>query len=108
MTKVEIIHQLESLRNSQAEMAKQPMPDDIFIRDVEALNAAIDVIKRNYLIGEVVQCKDCKHSRNLDRTDPYEDSFIDGCLWCRIGRGDGVSPEQFCDYGERIREDGNG
>ena len=35
-----------------------------------------------------------------ERKDRYEDSFIEGCLWCMLGRGDGVMPEQFCDYGE--------
>lgn len=49
----------------------------------------------------VVRCGDCKHSRELDRSDRYEDSFVDGCLWCMVGRGDGVLPDQFCDYGER-------
>lgn len=49
----------------------------------------------------VVRCGECKHSRALDRSDRYEDSFIDGCLWCMLGRGDGVLPDQFCDYGER-------
>lgn len=44
MNKAEIISQLESLRDSQAGMAKQPMPDDIFIRDVEALDAAINFL----------------------------------------------------------------
>ena len=49
----------------------------------------------------VVRCGDCKHSRELDRSDRYEDSFVVGCLWCMVGRGDGVLPDQFCDYGER-------
>lgn len=52
-------------------------------------------------VAPVVRCGDCKHSRELDRSDRYEDSFIDGCLWCMLGRGDGVLPDQFCDYGER-------
>lgn len=51
-------------------------------------------------VVEVVRCKDCIHHRQLDRKDRYEDSFIEGCLWCMLGRGDGVMPEQFCDYGE--------
>lgn len=41
------------------------------------------------------------HHRQLDRKDRYEDSFIEGCLWCMLGRGDGVMPEQFCDDGKR-------
>lgn len=49
----------------------------------------------------VVRCKDCKHSRDLDRSDPYESGFVDGCLWCMMARADGVMPDQFCDEGER-------
>ena len=49
----------------------------------------------------VVRCGQCKHSRELDRSDPYENSFVDGCVWCMMGRGDGVAKDQFCDEGER-------
>ena len=49
----------------------------------------------------VVRCGQCKHSRPLDRSDPYENSFVDGCVWCMMGRGDGVAKDQFCDEGER-------
>lgn len=63
------------------------------------------VVVADYLLDNdilpVVRCGDCKHSRELDRSDRYEDSFVDGCLWCMVGRGDGVLPDQFCDYGER-------
>ena len=99
----EVIKQLQSLRDSSADYAKST-DDSIFRKDVEALDAAIDFIKRNYLIREVVQCKDCKDSRELNRKDPYENRFIEGCLWCTNGRG-AVLPEQFCDEGERKREE---
>lgn len=49
----------------------------------------------------VVRCGECKHARELNRNDDYENSFKFGCLWCMVGRGDGVMPEQFCDYGEQ-------
>lgn len=49
----------------------------------------------------VVRCGQCKHSRELDRSDPYENSFVDGCVWCMMGRGDGVAKDQFCDEGQR-------
>ena len=52
-------------------------------------------------VVEVVRCGQCKHSRELDRSDPYENSFVDGCVWCMMGRGDGVAKDQFCDEGER-------
>lgn len=64
------------------------------VRTIIAEMPAADVVP-------VVRCGDCKHSRELDRSDRYEDSFVDGCLWCMVGRGDGVLPDQFCDYGER-------
>lgn len=93
---------LYRLREEMPEMGENPVADKMYEIVFEyAENASEDNV-------EVVRCKDCKHSRTLDRTDPYENSFIGGCLWCRIGRGDGVSPEQFCDYGERIQEGENG
>lgn len=52
-------------------------------------------------VVEVVRCGQCKHSRELDRSDYYENSFVDGCVWCMMGRGDGVAKDQFCDEGER-------
>ena len=79
---------------------------DSTVVDIELMIEAVqdDIPAADFV--RVVRCKDCKHSRKLDRTDPYENSFIDGCLWCMIGRGNGVSPEQFCDDGERIEENG--
>lgn len=91
---------LYRLREIMPEIGENPVADKMYEIVFEyAENASEDSV-------EVVRCKGCKHSRKLDRTDPYENSFIDGCLWCMIGRGNGVSPEQFCDYGERV--DGNG
>lgn len=91
---------LYRLREIMPEIGENPVADEMYNMVFEyAENTDEDVV-------EVVRCKDCKHSRKLDRTDPYENSFIDGCLWCMIGRGNGVSPEQFCDYGERIDENG--
>lgn len=91
---------LYRLREIMPEIGENPVADKMYEIVFEyAENASEDSV-------EVVRCKDCKHSRKLDRTDPYENSFIDVCLWCMIGRGNGVSPEQFCDYGERV--DGNG
>lgn len=52
-------------------------------------------------ITSVENYKDCIHHRKLDRKGRYEDSFVEGCLWCMLGRGDGVMPEQFCDNGKR-------
>ena len=53
----------------------------------------------------VVRCGQCKHSRELDRSAPYENSFVEGCVWCMMGRGDGVAKDQFCDEGEQKEED---
>ena len=67
--------------------------------DPEALIADIREMK-GADVEPVVQCGQCKHSRELDRSDPYENSFVDGCVWCMMGRGDGVHRDQFCDEGE--------
>ena len=51
-------------------------------------------------VVEVVRCKDCKYSRELKRNDPFENSFVDGCIWCikhsRVSFING-----FCSYGRR-------
>ena len=80
------------------EIGENPVADEMYNMVFEyAENTDEDVV-------EVVRCKDCIHHRQLDRTDSYEDSFIEGCLWCMLGRGDGVMPEQFCDYGAKMDE----
>ncbi len=56
----------------------------------------------------VVRCGQCKHSRELDRSDPYENSFVEGCVWCMMGRGDGVAKDQFCDEGSKRRRTPDG
>ena len=106
--KPELKHAIETIRDECKKHGDNregsALDDPIFLKDVEALDTVIDFIKRNYSIREVVQCKDCKDSRELNRKDPYENRFIEGCLWCTNGRG-GVLPEQFCDEGERKREE---
>ena len=66
---------------------------------------AIDTIITRYLNGDivsVVRCKDCYWSRQPNRKDPYEDSFIDGVVWC-IDRQEGMMQDDFCSYG-RMKE----
>ena len=46
MTIKEIIEQLESLKDNSADMAKAPDADPIWQRDVEAITAAIEIIKK--------------------------------------------------------------
>lgn len=69
----------------------------------DGINAAIRLVENAPTIDavQVIRCGECSHSRALDRTDPYEDSYVEGCLWCMLGRGDGVMPDEYCDYGER-------
>lgn len=62
------------------------------IQQIIADTPAVDAVP-------VVRCGKCRFSRKLDRTNPYENSFVGGCLMCMVGRGDGVTPEDFCSYG---------
>lgn len=66
---------------------------------VDAIVSRINLHKAADVV-EVVRCGQCRHSRTLDRSDPYENGFADGCVWCMMGRGDGVGEGQFCDEGE--------
>lgn len=76
MNKGEIISQLESLRDSQSAMAKQPMPDDIFIRDVEALDAAIELLSRSAdwvfdARATTPHCSRCGEDAIAETVSPY-------------------------------------
>lgn len=96
MTEYERLQELlYRLREIMPEIGENPVADEMYnMVFAHAENTDENVV-------EVVRCKDCIHHRQLDRKDRYEDSFIEGCLWCMLGRGDGVMPEQFCDYGEK-------
>lgn len=50
------------------------------------------------ILSALVQCGGCAHSRPLNRADPNEDIYVDGCLWCQFHER-GVSPEEFCSDG---------
>lgn len=92
---------IEAIRNYDGYFQDNGSTDHMILK-MEAEIAISDVDEG------IVRCGDCKHSRELDRTDPYEDSFIDGCVWCMLGRGDGLLPTQFCDNGEPKEGAGNG
>lgn len=67
-----------------------------------AYQSALQTIKEAPTIDavEVVRCGHCKHARPLNRENSFEDSFIEGCVWCGK-RQDGVLPDEFCSDGER-------
>ena len=46
MTKKEIIAQLESLRDNSADFAKAPDADEVWSKDIEALDIVLEFIKR--------------------------------------------------------------
>ena len=96
MTEYERLQELMyRLREIMPQIGENPVADEMYNMVFEyAENTDEDVV-------EVVRCKDCIYHRQLDRKDRYEDSFVEGCLWCMLGRGDGVMPEQFCDDGKR-------
>ena len=80
MTEYERLQELlYRLREIMSEIGENPVADEMFNMVFEyAENIDEDVV-------EVVRCKDCIHHRQLDRTDSYEDSFIEGCLWRMLG-----------------------
>ena len=53
---------------------------------------------------EVVRCKDCKHSKSLDRTKPPFKYYKDSCILCECEDVVGDEPmvylpDHFCSYG---------
>lgn len=48
---------------------------------------------------DVVRCKDCIHSRPIDREDSYEDLFGEDCVWCDELYA-GKKNIDFCSHGE--------
>ena len=77
---------------------QEQLSSNNLLTKIEAMCVISDIESAD--VEPVVRCGQCKHSRELDRSDPYENSFVDGCVWCMMGRGDGVHRDQFCDEGE--------
>ena len=57
-------------------------------------------------VEHVIRCKDCHYSRELNREDPKERQFIEGCVWC-MNWEYGVFPDDYCSNAKR-RENING
>ena len=57
-------------------------------------------------VEHVIRCKDCHYSRELNREDPKERQFIEGCVWC-MNWEYGVFPDDYCSNAKR-RKDTNG
>ena len=65
-------------------------------------------------VEHVIRCKDCSYcrelsrelSRALRRNDPYENRYIEGCMWC-MNISEGVMPDDYCSSAKR-KEDING
>ena len=55
----------------------------------------------------IIRCKDCLYSRGLDRNDPYEDQFAEGCMWC-MDISDGVNPDGYCSNAKKKEDENNG
>ena len=87
------VFQMEDLLNH--ELVIQTVYGDFadFVNSIPAVDAV-----------QVVRCKDCQKSRPLKRKDPFENKFVDGCIWC-MEHGDGVFEDGFCSYGERRNGD---
>ena len=54
----------------------------------------------------VIRCKYCSYCRELRRNDPYENRYIEGCLWC-MNISEGVLPDEYCSSAKR-KENING
>ena len=57
-------------------------------------------------VEHVIRCKDCSYCRELRRNDPYENRYIEGCMWC-MNISEGVLPDDYCSRAQR-RENING
>ena len=57
-------------------------------------------------VEHVIRCKDCHYSRELNREDPKEWQFIEGCVWC-MNWEYGVFPDDYCSRAKR-KENING
>ena len=51
-------------------------------------------------VEHVICCKDCHYSRELNREDPNERQFIEGCVWC-MNWEYGVFPDDYCSNAKR-------
>ena len=57
-------------------------------------------------VEHVIRCKDCHYGRELNREDPKERRFIEGCVWC-MNWEYGVFPDDYCSNAKR-KENING
>lgn len=49
---------------------------------------------------DIVKCRECRYSRELNRNDRGENRYIDGCIWC-ANHCKGMLEDDFCSEGER-------
>lgn len=49
---------------------------------------------------EIVRCRECRYSRELDRNDREENRYGDDCIWC-TNHCEGMLEDGFCSEGER-------
>lgn len=47
---------------------------------------------------QFTRCAECRYSRELNRDDPVERKFVEGCVWC-TERSDGVFRSGGCSEG---------
>jgi hypothetical protein len=51
-------------------------------------------------VVEVVRCKECMYSRELNRDNRYERQFIEGCVYCEL-QNVGHIGDAYCSSGRR-------
>ena len=79
--------------------------DNLF---ADGFDYALDIVKDIKVADAVpvIRCKDCSYCRELRRNDPYENRYIEGCMWC-MNISEGVMPDGYCSSAKR-RENING
>lgn len=66
MTQEQIIAQLKSLKSdAESHREKDGTIDDVYADDIEALNAAIDLVKSDRFCENYKECSDCPISKSI-------------------------------------------
>lgn len=83
MTTAELLFRL---REIMPEIGENPVADEMY-------NIVKETLEDSTILGCEIRKTVC--SRELDRSDRYEDSFSDNCVWCD-NLGDGMLLEDYC------------
>lgn len=88
---------LYRLREIMPEIGVNPVADEMY-------NIVDAAVGGGVITPDIVHCRECLFHRELDRTNPEEDEYIEGCVWCRL-LGVGESEYGFCYKAKRIEKE---